>query len=176
MLTGNLNIILLQIKKKWKNNDLYFMMLLDMFLIKEKPLAFRNKRILIICFSLALFLFSELVLNAVFSYTFYDDDIECECCDLCQNIHADNININKKDEDEVEEIEDDSFLYSLFKKEKQFCIARNCNLNLESILRTYPQTFNIIIFDGKSKQKNNIGLCVGNENTLEILRTVVLVI
>lgn len=151
-----------------------------MFLIKEKPLAFKNKRILIIWLFMALFLFSELVLplNSAFSSTFYDDDIEYECSDLCQNIHANNINIDKKDKDEVEveEIDDDSFLYSLSKKEKQFCIIQNCNLNLESILSTYPQIFKIILFDDKLKQKNNINTCVGNENTLVILRTVVLVI
>lgn len=127
---------------------------------------------------MALFLFSELLLplNSAFCSTFYDDDIECECCDVCQNIHVDNINIDKKDEDEVEEFDDDSFLYSIIKKEKQFCIVQNCNLNLESMLSTYPQIFKIILFDGKSRQNNNIGTCVGNENTLIILRTVVLVI
>jgi hypothetical protein len=95
-----------------------------MFLIKEKPLGFRNKRILIIWFSLALFLFSELVLplHSAFSSTFYDDDIENECCELFQNSHANNI--NKKDEDEVEEIDDDSFFYSSLRKNQKNMILK----------------------------------------------------
>lgn len=148
-----------------------------MFLIKEKPLGFGNKKILIIWFSLALYLFSEIVLplNAVYSYTFYDDDVENECCELCQNIHANHINIDKKCEDE--EIDNDSFLYSSLIKEKHFCIVQICNLNLESILSTYSQIFKIMLFDVKSKQNNNnIDSCLNNENTLEILRTVILVI
>lgn len=164
----------------WKNNDLYFIILLDMCLMREKSLVFKNKRILIIWLFMALFLFSELVLplNSAFCSTFYDDEIEYECCELCQNSYANHINIDKKNEDEieVEEIEDDSFLYSLSKKEKQFYIIQNCNLNLESILSTYPQIFKIILFAGKLKQKNNIDTCPGNENTLVLLRTVVLVI
>lgn len=168
------------VNKKWKNNYLYFIILLNMFFLKEKLLAFKNKRILIIRFFIALYLFSELVLplKPAFSYTFYDDDIENECCELCQNSHVNHINIDKKDEDEYEdeEIDNDSFLDSLIEKEKCFCIIQNCNLNLESILSIYPQIFKIVLFDDKLNQKNNIDTCMGNENTLVILRTVVLVI
>lgn len=139
-------------------------------------MKFKNKKILTIWLFAVLYLFIEIVLplNSAFSYTYYDDDTEYESCELCQNNQTNHINVDKNAGCEVEEIDDDSFLYSVLKTEKQFCIIQNSNINLESILSDYSQLFKIILFDGKLKQDNIVNVCENNENTLAILRTVIL--
>lgn len=115
-----------------------------------------------------------LPLNSAFSYTYYDDDTEYESCELCQNNQTNLIKVDKNDENEIEEIDDDSFLYSVLKTEKQSCIIQNNNLNLENILSDYSKLSKVILFDDGSKQDNIVNLCTNNENTLAILRTVIL--
>lgn len=139
-------------------------------------MKFKNKRILTIWLFITLYLFSGIVLplNSTFNYTHYDDDTENECCEVCQNNQVNHLKVDKNNENEVEEIDDDSFLYSVLKAEKLFCIIQNSNLNLENILSGYSQLFKIILFDGRSKQDNIVNLCINNENTLTILRTVIL--
>jgi hypothetical protein len=142
----------------------------------------KNKEIFIVCFFVALYLFTELVfpINSAFSHSLYDIDIECEQDDESyQHDRADNLNAysNREIDDEETdsaEIDEDCFLGSLNNSEKPCCILQTNKLNLENILNVVSKPSKIIQLDDKSYQSNIIDTSIEAGNTLANLRTVIL--
>lgn len=144
------------------------------------------KKISLVRFFLVFYLFSGLIIpiNAAFANKIYDCDIdiENEYSESCQenqnedcNVKSTDIFKNKKniEENDVEEF-DDAFLGSFRTAEEHYCIIQTNKLNLDNLLVLSLQPYKIVQFNCHSQQQNIIDPPSVGRNTLEKLRTVIL--
>lgn len=140
------------------------------------------KQITLVRLFIIFYLFSGLIIpiNAAFANKIYDCDIdiENEYSESCQENQNKDCNVKstekfKNKKNDVEEF-DDAFLGSFQTAEEHYCIIQTNKLNLDNLLVLSLLPYKIVQFHYHSKQQNIIYPPSVGRNTLEKLRTVML--